>query len=143
MKRSHDASGIIIIDEYNRVLLVHQTYGKKQWSVPGGVVEEGESAWDGARRELLEEVNIKVNEMDLSGIYFMSHRNGYIYTFKSYEYDGDIEVDNKEIDEYGFFEIDNLPRPISNFTIERLIDAVKNNKTVFKDQHIDNYLVIE
>ncbi|URJ51000.1 NUDIX domain-containing protein [Paenibacillus polymyxa] len=143
MKRSHDASGIIIIDEHNRVLLVHQTYGKKQWSVPGGVVEEGESVWDGARRELKEEVNIEVNKMDLSGIYFMSHRNGYIYTFKSDGYVGRIEVDNKEIDEYGFFDIDNLPRPISNFTVERLIDAVTNNKTVFKDQHIDNYLVIE
>nr|WP_091157011.1 hypothetical protein [Paenibacillus sp. 453mf] len=81
--------------------------------------------------------------MDLSGIYFMSHRNGYIYTFKSDGYVGRIEVDNKEIDEYGFFDIDNLPRPISNFTVERLIDAVTNNKTVFKDQHIDNYLLIE
>ncbi|RXZ81944.1 NUDIX domain-containing protein [Paenibacillaceae bacterium] len=142
MQKSHDAAGIIIIDTQNRVLLVHQTYGKKQWSIPGGIVEEGESAWDGAIRELKEEVNIEANGIEISGIYFMSHRNGYIYTFKSFAYRGNIEVDNKEIDEYEFFHINELPKPISNFTVERIKDAIENNKAVFKEQHIDNYKIL-
>jgi len=142
MKRTHDASGIAIIDEQNRVLLVHQNYKNKHWSLPGGVVEEGESVWEAARRELKEEANIEVGEIELSGMYYMSHRNGYIYVFRSKGYSGSIEVDGHEIYEYGFFSLDHLPRPITNFTVERIRDAFEGNKTVFKDQHIKDYVTL-
>jgi ADP-ribose pyrophosphatase YjhB (NUDIX family) len=139
LQRGQDASGIIIIDDLKRVLLVHQTYGNKLWSLPGGMVDEGETAWNAATRELKEEVNIYVNEMELSGLYFQPHRNRYVYTFKAYKYEGNIQVDNKEIDEYGFFSIDRLPSPISTFTVGRLIDAINNNKAVFKEENKVNY----
>jgi ADP-ribose pyrophosphatase YjhB (NUDIX family) len=139
LQRGQDASGIIIIDDLKRVLLVHQTYGNKLWSLPGGMVDEGETAWNAATRELKEEVNIYDNEMELSGLYFQPHRNRYVYTFKAYKYEGNIQVDNKEIDEYGFFSIDRLPSPISTFTVGRLIDAINNNKAVFKEENKVNY----
>lgn len=139
MPRTHDASGIAIIDEQNRILLVHQNYKEKHWSLPGGVVEDNESVWDAARRELKEEINIEAGDIELSGMYYMSHRNGYIYVFRTRKYFGDFKVDGKEINEYGFFDIDNLPRPITNFTVERIRDAIENNKPVFKDQNIKDY----
>ena len=142
MPRTHDASGIAIIDEQNRILLVHQTYKKKHWSLPGGIVEDNESVWDAARRELKEEINIEAGEIELSGMYYMSHRNGYIYVFRTREYFGECKVDGKEINEYGFFDIDNLPRPITNFTLERIRDAIKNTKPVFKDQNIIDYITL-
>lgn len=142
MQRGQDAAGIIVIDEQKRVLLVHQTYGKKVWSLPGGMVEEGEAAWDAAARELKEEANIRVRKMELSGLYFQSHKNRYIYTFKAYEYDGIIAVDHKEIDSYGFFSIDQLPRPISSFTSQRLADAVNYQNAVFKEENISHYEIL-
>ncbi|WP_454190080.1 NUDIX domain-containing protein [Paenibacillus sp. Marseille-Q7038] len=142
MPRTHDASGIAIIDEQNRILLVHQTYKKKHWSLPGGIVEDNESVWDAARRELKEEINIEAGEIELSGMYYMSHRNGYIYVFRTREYFGECKVDGKEINEYGFFDIDNLPRPITNFTLERIRDAINNTKPVFKDQNIIDYITL-
>ena len=142
MPRTHDASGIAIIDEQNRILLVHQTYKKKHWSLPGGIVEDNESVWDAARRELKEEINIEAGEIELSGMYYMSHRNGYIYVFRTREYFGECKVDGKEINEYGFFDIDNLPRPITNFTVERIRDTIKNTKPVFKDQNIIDYITL-
>lgn len=142
MERTHDAAGVAIINERKQVLLVHQTYGKKQWSLPGGVVEGGESAWEAAVRECKEEINIVVTEMELSGVYFMSHRNGYIFTFRSDSYQGQVSVDNKEIDDYGFFSLDNLPRPISNFTVERILHAINKTSTVFIDQHIKDYKIL-
>lgn len=142
MPRTHDASGIAIIDEQNRILLVHQTYKKKHWSLPGGIVEDNESVWDAARRELKEEINIEAGEIELSGMYYMSHRNGYIYVFRTREYFGECKVDGKEINEYGFFDIDDLPRPITNFTVERIRDAINNTKPVFKDQNIIDYITL-
>lgn len=141
MDRTHDAAGVAIFNQNNEVLLVRQTYGKKHWSLPGGVVENGESAWGAAIRECKEEIDIsiKVSDMELSGIYYMSHRNGYIYTFRSRIYSGEVKVDQKEIDSFGFFSLEQLPRPITNFTTERIQDAIREKRTIFKDQHIKDY----
>ncbi|MFC6333139.1 NUDIX domain-containing protein [Paenibacillus septentrionalis] len=143
MPRTHDASGIAIIDDQNRILLVHQNYKDKHWSLPGGIVEDNESVWDAARRELKEEISVEAGDIELSGIYYMSHRNGYIYVFKTREFSGELKVDGKEINEYGFFDIDNLPRPITNFTVERIRDAIENSKPVFKDQNIKDYTTLK
>src|SRR5687768_11874473 len=109
VERTHDAAGIAILDNQRRILLVHQTYGEKHWSFPGGVVENGESAYDAAIRECNEEISIETKDIELCGVYFMTHRNGYIFTFRTTRYDGQITVDNQEIGEYGFFGIDELP----------------------------------
>lgn len=143
MEKGQDASGIILIDQLNRVLLVHQTYGRKVWSLPGGMVESGESAWQAAERELKEEVNIVVEDLELAGLYFQPHRNRYIYTFKAYKYIGEIQVDQKEIDEYGFFDINSLPKPISSFTAERLKDAIASTKTIFREENKATYKIYE
>lgn len=42
------------------VLLVRQAY-RKRWGVPGGLLERGEEAADGARREVFEEVGLAVD----------------------------------------------------------------------------------
>lgn len=42
------------------LLLVRQVY-RKRWGVPGGLLERGEEAADGARREVFEEVGVAVD----------------------------------------------------------------------------------
>ncbi len=142
MKRGQDAAGIIIIDDHQRVLLVRHAYGKRQWGAPGGMVEAGESAWDAAQRELKEEVNITIDEMELSGLYYQPHKNRYIYNFRAHAYVGEIQVDQMEIDRYGFFPIDQLPSPISSFTVQRLTDAVHYSKTVCRAEKLETYEIL-
>lgn len=142
MGKGQDAAGIIIIDEHDKVLLVHQTYGKKQWSVPGGMVEEGEAAWEAAKRELREEVNISVKDTEVSGIYYQPHKDRYIFNFKATAYEGKLEVDHNEIDQCGFFSLDELPRPISSFTVERLRDAINSRTTVYRTELKETYEMI-
>ena len=49
-----------IFDKQGRVLLVHQTYAGSKWACPGGVVEENESPWVAAVREVKEETRLDV-----------------------------------------------------------------------------------
>jgi len=50
--------------------LVRHTYGRKNWELPGGVVEQGESPMDGAVRAVQEETGLFVAPTQLTGIYY-------------------------------------------------------------------------
>ena len=59
------AAGVLAIDDDDRVLLVGQhryTLDAYSWEIPEGGVPDGESALDGARRELLEETGVEATE---------------------------------------------------------------------------------
>ncbi len=52
------ATGVLITDDLDRVLLLQPSY-KPTWEIPGGTVAEGESPRAAARRELREELGIE------------------------------------------------------------------------------------
>jgi 8-oxo-dGTP pyrophosphatase MutT (NUDIX family) len=59
------AAGVLALDEADRVLLVGQhryTLDDYSWELPEGGVPAGETALDGARRELREETGVEASE---------------------------------------------------------------------------------
>lgn len=54
-----------------RVLLVRHGYGLRRWSLPGGVVEPGETPQQTAVRETREEIGVKVEIEERHGTYFV------------------------------------------------------------------------
>ena len=59
---------VIMIDQHGRVLMQHRDnkagiYFPDYWSVPGGLVEQGESIEQGARREFLEETGYQLSQL--------------------------------------------------------------------------------
>jgi 8-oxo-dGTP diphosphatase len=60
----------VIIDR-NRALLVRRGHPPLQgeWSIPGGLLEVGETILDGVRRELREETNLDVRVLNLIEIF--------------------------------------------------------------------------
>ncbi|MGV9251901.1 NUDIX hydrolase [Streptomyces sp. NPDC003697] len=56
------ASGVLLFDEQDRVLLVDPTY-KAGWEFPGGVVEPGEAPARAGMREVAEETGIQLGEV--------------------------------------------------------------------------------
>lgn len=59
--------GAVLVDEKARVLLIKRGHEpmKGCWSLPGGLVELGESLSDAVRRELLEETSLHVEVLAL------------------------------------------------------------------------------
>ncbi len=82
MKREYPDSpligvGAIIIDA-GRVLLVKRGHPplEGEWSIPGGVLEVGETLREAAKREAREETSLSVETGDLLGVYDRVLRDG-------------------------------------------------------------------
>ena len=65
MKTVRVAAGIICSDSGDDVLAVQRGYGdmKGLWEFPGGKVERGETAEDACRRELAEELSVRITNL--------------------------------------------------------------------------------
>jgi 8-oxo-dGTP pyrophosphatase MutT (NUDIX family) len=63
--------GIYLFNATNRKLLVcHATHASwKQWSIPKGLKESNETAWDAAIRELQEETGIELGQLNVRAAY--------------------------------------------------------------------------
>lgn len=51
------SGGMLLLDEAGRLLILRPTY-KDGWEIPGGLAEAGESPWQAAHREVLEEIGL-------------------------------------------------------------------------------------
>jgi 8-oxo-dGTP pyrophosphatase MutT (NUDIX family) len=65
------SSGALIFDDRRRLLIVNPTY-KKNWTIPGGIMEaDGETPWEACRREVHEEVGLEVRRGRLVAVDFL------------------------------------------------------------------------
>ena len=123
-------SSSVIVDPAGQLLLVHHTYGERNWEVPGGVLERNESAEEAARREAREETGVTMELHGLSGIYWepaWGATGGHHFVFRArlaIDSPKPAVTDPGEISELGWFARDALPRPISDFTVRRIDDAL-------------------
>ena len=126
-------ASMLFFNEAGNVLLVRQSYRpqKKTWSFPGGGVEEGEFPAEGARREALEEVGLDVQPGALLMVDWRP-RDAERPPLIHYIYDGGvlapediarIRLQQGEIDEYGFFDIDAARERLAPHTFDRLVHA--------------------
>ena len=119
----------VIVDPAGRVLLVRHTYGELNWEIPGGGCEPGESASDTARREVREEVGVDVSIDRLTGVYWEPQWRPTIgmhhYVFRASIAAGTPRPASAEIAEARWCDPSDPPRPISDFTIRRIRDAVE------------------
>lgn len=93
-------------DAEGRLLIVKANY-KPYWSVPGGIIDEGETPKQAAVREVFEEVGIHLDEHDLSFVLVADrisrHMQTYQFLFKaklSKTAKKRIVLQAAEIDEY-------------------------------------------
>jgi 8-oxo-dGTP diphosphatase len=122
----------VILDETGRVLLVKHTYGRLNWELPGGGGEANESAEETALREVREETGLRVVAERLSGVYYEREAEMHHFVFVCRRVGGaGVPVpDRVEIAECGYWPPEALPRPISDFTVRRIRDALAGDGPV-------------
>lgn len=124
-------SGVILYR--GRQLLLQKRSDDGSWGKHGGIMDYEEVAEDACRREVMEEIGLRVGKLTLLGVYTgpdmtVTYPNGDItnYTdivYVSDEFDGEPNLTDGEAAELCWFDIDALPenlhstdrRPIFEF----------------------------
>lgn len=121
---------IVSVIKDNKILLAHNTrFPGDMHSVIAGFVDPGESLEDCVKREVMEEVGLKVKNIKYFGSQNWGFTSSLMIAFTA-EYDsGEIKVDEIEIDSADWFDKNNLPEIPPEISIARtLIDSfVKKN----------------
>jgi len=98
-----------LIERDGRVLLVRAAY-RRNWSLPGGLLDRGEVPADGLRRELREEVGIDVDVRDDPVVLVDLGSQLVEFFFHAHLADGvdpdSVRAASAEIEEVGWFTLD-------------------------------------
>jgi 8-oxo-dGTP pyrophosphatase MutT (NUDIX family) len=119
----------VIFDEHDRVLLCHRR-DIDAWNLPGGAVEEGETPWEAAVREVREEVGIEAEIIRLTGLYWKPGSDELVLNFEC-RVIGGTPTTSDEADAVGYFACGSLPPNTAPKQVERIADALSRAAAPF------------
>lgn len=133
----HNEVGVFVINDKNQVLLQRRSpnkrYDANKWALCAGHVDAYESLEDAAIREIKEEIGIDVSKQDLHkyGEKSVSLKESnshitYLYYIKTNLAEEDFVIQQEELSEVKWFDIDEV--------IEMIVN--KDSSTIFKDRYI-------
>lgn len=126
------ASGTLIFDNEDRFLILKPSY-KKNWEIPGGVVEMDESPMQACIREVREETGLVLRENDLK-LLCLEYKKAHNIKTESLKFifDGGILKDkdliclnSEEVIEFRFESVDRAEGLLSPVLFKRVTQAVK------------------
>jgi NAD+ diphosphatase len=129
---------IVLVERGREVLLARSRHFLPGvYSVLAGFVEPGESLEEAVVREVMEEVGVTVKDIKYFGSQPWPFPHSLMIGFMATCAGGEISIDDAEIEDAGWFTIDNLPPVPSRISIARkLIDwfVTKHGKLPEDDQ---------
>ena len=116
----------IIVDEHSRVLLLkHRFRSGGGWGIPGGFIEAGEQPEEALRRELREEVGLKVEDVQLFSTRTFKTVKQMEILFRARAKGGALPQ-SIEISKAAWFSIDELPAELPQAQQRLIRDALKD-----------------
>lgn len=101
---------IVAVTKGDKLLLAHnKQFANGMYSVIAGFVEYGETFEDCVKREVYEEVGIKIKNIKYFGSQPWPYPNSMMIGFTAEYLDGDIRVDGEEIVHAGWFSKEEIP----------------------------------
>lgn len=114
--------GCLIFDDQGRVLLQRRD-DDNSWGNPGGSMNVGETIYETAQREVLEETGLEVDNLEIFHIYSGEEQHHFypngdeVYfvniVFKTNTYKGELKPQDHESLELKFFHIKDIPENIT------------------------------
>jgi ADP-ribose pyrophosphatase YjhB (NUDIX family) len=100
-----------VIQHGGAILLVRNTYGRKQWTFAGGSIARGETAEDAIRREVREEVGLHLEQLQHLGAFdaTIDYKRDHVSVFAGVSPDRRVTLDTVEILEARWFQPQHLP----------------------------------
>lgn len=87
------AACVLVVSTDGRILAVSRKHDPNDFGLPGGKVDPGETPWEAARRECMEETGLEVTAMNQEPFHDEPDDNGYrCITFRAIV-NGDIDTD--------------------------------------------------
>ena len=126
----HVIAVFVFLRQGNAILLVRQGYGKRYWSLPGGVVEAGETLEQAAIREVKEETGLDIVIQRVVGLYSKPDEEALAITLAG-EVVGGLLSSNHEISECGYFDREHLPEPVREHFRQRLSDYFNDQPSAY------------
>lgn len=120
---------IVLVQKNHQILLARSAHFKPGiYSALAGFIDIGESAEEAVYREVQEEVGIKISQLEYFGSQSWPFPNSFMIAFKAHYLSGEISIDPNEIEDAGWFDIDDLPALPSYPSISRkLIDSCSSS----------------
>jgi NAD+ diphosphatase len=113
---------IMSVTRGNQILLGRAPrFPPGMYSTLAGFVEPGETLEEAVKREVREEVNIRINNIKYVASQPWPFPHSIMIGFSASYVDGEIEIDNHELEDAKWFSVRNLPALPSKITIARLL----------------------
>lgn len=113
---------IMSVTRGNQILLGRAPrFPPGMYSTLAGFVEPGETLEEAVKREVREEVNIRINNIQYVASQPWPFPHSIMIGFSASYVDGEIEIDNHELEDAKWFSVRNLPALPSKITIARLL----------------------
>jgi 8-oxo-dGTP pyrophosphatase MutT (NUDIX family) len=129
-----NGSVVIIENDAGKILLQERREVRPRWGFPGGLMELGETPAETARREVLEETGLIVENLQLLGVY-STHElskadNGDVWqnvttAYHTKEFSGQVTLDEREAVRIDWFYPDEIPENFVEFYQQMIEDYKK------------------
>jgi 8-oxo-dGTP pyrophosphatase MutT (NUDIX family) len=110
------------LTDQDRILLVRHTYGPRGWDFPGGGIKRGEQPLGAARREIEEELGLRIDNWRSLGelVTDVYRSRDTLHCFHAEVDNPQIRSNPVEIDTFGWFARDSLPSSLGRFAPDLL-----------------------